>query len=457
MNKTTLLQVLSFLIFIFNFSGYAQSELLNDKEIIRLTNLLKKHAKNQDSVTYYANKLLKYSEENNLDYWRYSAYVALGNAQRTSNNTIESNNYYYKALHIAEQLSDSQSQYMVMNNIALNHKSLMQFDSAYYYFKKLDTYHSNQLEVLPASMAKMNIGLSFLQFQKLDSAAYYLNKSYTGFKEINNKRFIAQNLYLFAELQFQKKDNNKAISYADSSLNIAKENKLDMLLPSNYILLSRIYSSQGDEELANKYANLARESKPRVMDFSKSGISVLNENIKIKKAKEYESRLNEVEDSNLFLRSNLFIAILIILILSVIVYRFFKKHKDTENDVKEIQQKLEKIKESKLEDVTKEDKVIHLKSKASINSSNILYIKSDGHYVEYYLDAKRNPEIDRNTMIEVEKSLPSNSFIRIHKSYIVNINRIKIINSNKVMLDNGEWINLSRVYKQDLKDILNKE
>jgi DNA-binding LytR/AlgR family response regulator len=102
-------------------------------------------------------------------------------------------------------------------------------------------------------------------------------------------------------------------------------------------------------------------------------------------------------------------------------------------------------------------KIIYLKSKATINTSKILYIKSDGHYVEYYLDDRKKPEIDRNTMIEVEKNLPTQSFLRIHKSYIVNINRVKIINSSKVMLDTGEWINLSRVYKQSLKDILNKE
>lgn len=104
-----------------------------------------------------------------------------------------------------------------------------------------------------------------------------------------------------------------------------------------------------------------------------------------------------------------------------------------------------------------ESELINLKSNAILNSSEILYIKSDGHYVEYFLENKTKPEIDRNSLSEVLKTLPSNSFVRIHKSFIVNIYRIKIINSTKVMLDNGVWINLSRTYKQQLKDILHKE
>jgi DNA-binding LytR/AlgR family response regulator len=193
------------------------------------------------------------------------------------------------------------------------------------------------------------------------------------------------------------------------------------------------------------------------MDFSQSRIAILNEDIKIEKAKAYESRMNDIEDSNQFLKSNLFTAVILIFLLTLIIYLFFKRQKTFKKEVKDIQEKLDLIRESKRDDLVEDEKVIQLKSKASIISSNILYVKSDGHYVEYYLDSKSNPEVDRCTMVEVEKMLPKFSFVRIHKSYIVNIHRIKIINSNKVMLDTGEWINLSRVYKVRLKSILNKE
>jgi|TARA_R110000823_G_scaffold315126_1_gene445833 tetratricopeptide (TPR) repeat protein len=449
--------VLGLLAIFLNFSGYAQPQIPNNQEVNRLNTLLRKHAGNADSLTFYANKLLKYSEQNNLKFWEHSAYIALGNSERISGNIKASNDYYHTALRIATSIPDEKAQYRVMNNIALNHKRLKRNDSAFYYFKKLTAYYTNQHEVLPASMAKMNIGIAFLEYQELDSAEHYLNKSYKGFKEVNDNRYIAQNLNLLGELQLQKGVYEKALEYADSSLKKTNENNLEFLLPANYFLLSRVYSNMGNVEKAKEYSDLATSSRPKEMDFSESRIDYLNEGIRINKAKAYESRLIEVEESNQFFKSNLFIAVILILLLISIVYVFFKKHKVIKNEFKDIQLKLDATRDSKPKDKLEDKKVIHLKSKATINSAKILYVKSDGHYVEYYLDARKNPEVDRNTMIEVEKTLPAQSFVRIHKSYIVNINRIKIINSNKIMLDTGEWINLSRVYKQALKDILNKE
>ena len=100
---------------------------------------------------------------------------------------------------------------------------------------------------------------------------------------------------------------------------------------------------------------------------------------------------------------------------------------------------------------------ISLKSKAVIILDKIQFIKSDGHYLEYHLDGKKNPEIDRNTMKKALEVLPSNLFVQIHKSYIVNIQHIRIINSSQLMLNNGSWLPLSRTYKPSLKNILHKK
>ena len=151
-----------------------------------------------------------------------------------------------------------------------------------------------------------------------------------------------------------------------------------------------------------------------------------------------------------------------VIVLSIAIFYILKnilqKNKILKREFEILQQELDELKQKKAtRNHRTENKIINLKSKAILNSSEIFYIKSDGHYVEYFTDNKTNPEIDRNSLNEVLKILPSSSFIRIHKSFIVNIYRIKIINSTKVMLDNGVWINLSRTYKQQLKDILHKE
>lgn len=158
--------------------------------------------------------------------------------------------------------------------------------------------------------------------------------------------------------------------------------------------------------------------------------------------------------------SNIYkVLIFLIVLLSAFVLRnLFIKNRKIKKEFEILQKELNLFKEEKLN--SKElinNELIHLKSKAILNSNEILYVKSDGHYVDYYLKNRSNPEIDRNSLSEVLQMLPTSSFVRIHNSFIVNIYHIKIINSTKVMLDNGEWINLSRTYKQQLKDILHKE
>jgi DNA-binding LytR/AlgR family response regulator len=144
-----------------------------------------------------------------------------------------------------------------------------------------------------------------------------------------------------------------------------------------------------------------------------------------------------------------------VLVSSVLVVIFLVKNKTIKKEFKTLQQELNAFKQKKLNDQNS-SVLINLKSKAVLSSGEILYIKSDGHYVEYHLKNKAKPEIDRNTLKEVMNMLPAETFVRIHKSFIVNIYHIRIMNSTKLMLNNGVWINLSRTYKQELKDILHK-
>lgn len=120
-------------------------------------------------------------------------------------------------------------------------------------------------------------------------------------------------------------------------------------------------------------------------------------------------------------------------------------------DIKEILLALKKI--EKNEQLNKNR--LLLKNGTIINSNEIIYIKSDGHYVEIFIKNKNKPEIVRSTLTEILSALPSSNFLRTHKSFIVNIHKIKKFNPNQLMLESGEWIKLSRTYKQQLKEMLN--
>jgi DNA-binding LytR/AlgR family response regulator len=79
--------------------------------------------------------------------------------------------------------------------------------------------------------------------------------------------------------------------------------------------------------------------------------------------------------------------------------------------------------------------------------SDIHYIKSDADYTEIMIDGKKR--ISSEPLRHWEDLLDTNSFVRIHKSYIVNTSKIVKVSGNRVILDNEEILPIGRAYKED--------
>lgn len=67
-----------------------------------------------------------------------------------------------------------------------------------------------------------------------------------------------------------------------------------------------------------------------------------------------------------------------------------------------------------------------------INTSDILYIEGMQNYVTIY--TAKEKIISLQTMKKTEEQLPSSQFIRIHKSYIVAINKINSVERNRIQI-----------------------
>jgi DNA-binding LytR/AlgR family response regulator len=76
---------------------------------------------------------------------------------------------------------------------------------------------------------------------------------------------------------------------------------------------------------------------------------------------------------------------------------------------------------------------------------SILYIEGLKDYVKIYTEGKK-PVLSLLTMKGLVETLPAKMFLRIHKSYIVAIDRISTISRNRVMI--GEkWIPVGENYR----------
>ena len=91
------------------------------------------------------------------------------------------------------------------------------------------------------------------------------------------------------------------------------------------------------------------------------------------------------------------------------------------------------------------------------NFKDILYIEGLKDYVIIRMEASRI--ITLQTMKSLEERLPKNEFMRVHRSYIVNVSRINAIVGNMVELTEkglNKQIPIGKNYRDDLLQIINE-
>ena len=82
-----------------------------------------------------------------------------------------------------------------------------------------------------------------------------------------------------------------------------------------------------------------------------------------------------------------------------------------------------------------------------VKISDIVYLESAGEYVRLHIEGGQTiTTLFR--LKNMEASLPANNFLRVHRSYIVNLKRISSYTKGRIFLDNGEYIPLGENYKE---------
>jgi two-component system LytT family response regulator len=81
--------------------------------------------------------------------------------------------------------------------------------------------------------------------------------------------------------------------------------------------------------------------------------------------------------------------------------------------------------------------------------SEILYIEGLKDYIKIYLSSSEKPVITRMTIKAIEEKLPSTSFIRTHKSYLVAADKVTVVKRDLLCIGKKE-IPVSDSYKQNV-------
>ena len=103
--------------------------------------------------------------------------------------------------------------------------------------------------------------------------------------------------------------------------------------------------------------------------------------------------------------------------------------------------------------------VLFVKSEFSmvrIDIPNIRYVEAMSEYLRIFIEGKTRPVIALLSMKKLEERLPQN-FMRVHRSYIVNLQKIQQIERGRIVMDKDTYIPVSDGYKEAFNRFLNEK
>ncbi len=98
-----------------------------------------------------------------------------------------------------------------------------------------------------------------------------------------------------------------------------------------------------------------------------------------------------------------------------------------------------------------EDDAMFLKSEykvVRVNIKDIRYIEAMSEYLRIYTTTLARPVIVLLSMKKMEERLPAVQFMRIHRSYIINLKKIREVSKNHVMIDADTSLPIGDIYKE---------
>lgn len=82
-----------------------------------------------------------------------------------------------------------------------------------------------------------------------------------------------------------------------------------------------------------------------------------------------------------------------------------------------------------------------------VSISDIRYVEAMSEYLKVHLESEDKPIITLLSMKKMEERLPD-YFMRIHRSYIINLTKIQEVNKNRVIMDSNTYLPIGDMYRE---------
>ena len=88
--------------------------------------------------------------------------------------------------------------------------------------------------------------------------------------------------------------------------------------------------------------------------------------------------------------------------------------------------------------------------------SSIKYIESMSEYVRIFVEDSVKPIVSLLSMKKIEESLPAGDFMRVHRSYLINLNKVKEVSKMRIVYDGGVYVPIGEMYKDQFFEYIDK-
>ncbi len=392
-----------------------------------------------------------------------NAYMNIGALYAMMEEYGTADGYFRKALR--NQVSGTPFSIAILNNLADNFKKRNLPDSMAYYYR---------LALSGALPQKLNhqiirplreLALYESERGRYQKAEKLFRQAQAHARDAHIPAEILNTYIETARFYLKWKKYEQSLQQGRHALEFARRQKTRLFLRDTYKTMAEAYDGLGDLQQAHLYLQRYTRLKDstdtvarqRMRLDIRAGFDVEKEQERVRKA-ERENRKTHTK----FLLLAVFFTLL--LLLSIWLYlRYRKKTREKarlETSVERQQEVIRKLQEKIVAYNRVEERdgnyknYILLKNNQKIDFCDLIYIKVDGHYLDYHTTLQEQPFIERQALKQIIPLLPRVLFIQIHRSYIVNISFIKSFSSRYLTLKNGREIKISRTYKPRLKEVL---
>ena len=104
------------------------------------------------------------------------------------------------------------------------------------------------------------------------------------------------------------------------------------------------------------------------------------------------------------------------------------------------------------------DDTIFLKTEyriVKVAIGDIRYVEAMSEYLKVWIEAEKKPIVTLLSMKKMEERLPD-YFMRIHRSYIVNLKKIQEVNKNRVIMDSETYLPIGDMYRDAFQKYLDE-